>query len=113
MADRGHAADEILQRAPPQPDGLGHAKVLADGAALGMVDVAGPFGGVSVGTATERRKEIELQVVMRVNQSGQQFETRQIENRTRTCESHRRVDRAIRTAGVRHAASKSSGLPAC
>src|ERR1019366_895641 len=120
MADRGHTAQQVLERAPPEPYRLGHAQLLADRTAVGMVDVAGPGGGIRVDAAAQLRKEVELQVVVGVDQTGHDKMAGQIEiggghgyappllQPTR----HLRTQRASSTAGVRRAASYSSGLPA-
>src|ERR1035441_3470420 len=53
MADRGHTAQQILQRAPPEAYWFGHLQVLANRTAVRMVDVAGPFTRIRVGTAAQ------------------------------------------------------------
>ena len=69
MADRGHAAQQVFERAPPEPYRFGHAQLLTDRTAAGMVDVARPGGGIRVGAPAQLREEVELQVVVGVDQT--------------------------------------------
>src|SRR5262245_15506889 len=79
--------------------------MLAYRTAIRMVDVARPFRGVAVTAGSEQWEEVELEVIVRVDQSGTDLAAREVE-------LHTRVHRASRTAGTRVAGSNSSGRPA-
>ena len=70
MADRGNTAQQILQCTPPEAHGFGYAQMLANGTAIGMIDVARPFTGIRIGAAAQLRKKVEFQMVVRVDQTG-------------------------------------------
>jgi hypothetical protein len=44
-----------------------------------MVDVAGPFTGIRIGTTAQLREEVEFQVVVRVDQAGKHHMAGKIE----------------------------------
>ncbi len=128
MADGGDAADEILQRTPGQTNVARHAAVLAHGRFIGFVDIVRPRGRIGVWRASEQRKKIEREMIVRVDQAGKNHVSGKIEaagsaakrgdpvlgdrdiepdcfvrakRDTRSGENHRR-QRRIQTAGVVH-----------
>src|SRR6516162_1873507 len=106
MANRGNATQQVLKSTPPQPHRLRHAQLLANGAALGMVNVARPLRSILVRSAPQRRKQVEFQMVVRVDQPRQDQMAAKVEV------LHTRVHQAASTAGVRRAVSKNASLPA-
>ena len=71
MANRRHPAQQVLQPAPQQARGLGHAPVLLDGRFFGPVDVPRPGLRIRVGATPQAGIKTEFQVIVGVNQARQ------------------------------------------
>src|SRR5262249_38578557 len=72
LADRGHACQQVSDRAPPQADVLWNGAVLTDRRLVGLVNVVRPFGKIAGATSAKPRGQRELQVGVGVHPTGQQ-----------------------------------------
>src|SRR5580700_8210788 len=80
MTDGSDSAEKILQAAPKQSRALRYAEVLRNWRFFGPIDVTSPGAGVRIRTAAEPWIQIELQVIVRVDQAGQDKVAFQIQN---------------------------------
>src|SRR5260370_9054266 len=71
VADRGYAAEQILQSAPEEARIFGNRQLLANGGFAGTVNIARPGPGVGIRASSQARVEVELQMIVGVDQSGQ------------------------------------------
>jgi len=70
VADGGDAGKQIANSAPPEPRFFGNGTVLANGGAIGMVDIVCPLGEILVATLSEAREQGEFEMIVRVDQAG-------------------------------------------
>src|SRR6266852_7299692 len=68
VANGGDAAEQVLQTAPEQPQFLWYTEMVANWREIRMIDIAGPLCRIGIGAAAEARKQVELQMVMRIDQ---------------------------------------------
>ena len=99
MANRGNAAQQILERAPPEPHRFGYAQMLANGTAIGMVDVARPFTRIRIGATAQLGEEVEFQMVVRVDQAGKHDMAGEIEGGHVFIQRVNRIDRRGTSSG--------------
>src|ERR1700679_776445 len=78
MANGGDSAKQVANRAPPEADRPGYFAVLCDERRPGGVDIVGPLGRVLIGSIPDVRKETEFQMIVGIDQSGQQKITREV-----------------------------------
>ena len=72
MTDRGHAAQQVLDPAPKKTERLGHLQMLSNGIAVRARKYPRAHAlRIGVGSATEARIQIELQVIVSIDQAGQ------------------------------------------
>src|SRR6185437_15350589 len=76
---RCHAGKQILDSAPQKPQGFGHLEMLPYGRLLRAVDVFSPGGCVFIMLVPEAWKQIELQVIVRIDESREDQEPSEIQ----------------------------------
>jgi len=79
MAYRGDAAHQIAQASPDQAQMLGDQQVLSNRITLRMIDIARPFGRIRVRTGAQTREQGEVEMVVRVDQAGQDLKPAEIQ----------------------------------
>src|SRR5665213_2197853 len=72
MRDGGHTAQQILDRAPRQPDRLWDGAVLFERRIVWTIDVRRPLACVQIESGSEAREQIQFKMVMRIDEPGQQ-----------------------------------------
>src|SRR6516165_12803553 len=78
VTDRGCAAEKIADAAPPEASFARNLTVFGDGGAAGLVDVFGPFEEVLIAAATEPREKREFEMVVSVDEAGENEESVEI-----------------------------------
>src|SRR5581483_7092052 len=112
VADRSDPARQIPQAAPPQAQRFGNLQMLAQRRFAGTINIARPLGGVRVNPAAQAREKREFQMVVRVDQPGQDLQALQIEFNSLDGSFHFFVQRATKIAAWREASSNWAGFPA-
>src|SRR5262249_54854468 len=79
----GDPCRQVLDTAPEQPDGFWDPQLLAHRRIVRAVDIGRPLRGAGIRASPEARKQIEFQVLMRVDQSRQNEEPRKVHAHTR------------------------------
>jgi hypothetical protein len=70
VGDGGHPAEDVLERAPAQAHVPGEALDRRDDRRVAPVNVGAPFPVVRVLLVTERRVQVELEMIVRVGEPG-------------------------------------------
>ena len=78
VTDGGCAAEKIADAAPPEASFARNLTVFGDGGAAGLVDVFGPFEEVLIAAATEPREKREFEMVVSVDEAGENEESVEI-----------------------------------
>src|SRR5450759_5023311 len=81
VRDRGNTRQQVLDGAPMQALGLLQSAMLSDRKVVAMVNVGRPFQKVRVSSVAEARKQVEFEMVVRVDQSRQQKISSEINGR--------------------------------
>src|SRR5260370_10296954 len=100
VANGGDAAEQVLQPAPEQPQFLWYTKMVANWREIRMINIAGPLCRIGIGAASEARKQVELQMVMRIDQPRQNHVTAEVQPQVPAIQSHGLVQMPIQTAGM-------------
>src|SRR6516162_3958033 len=78
VTDGGCAAEKIADAAPPEPCFPRNLTVVGDLGTAGLVDVFSPFEKVLVAAATEPREKREFEMVVSVDEAGENEESVEI-----------------------------------
>lgn len=78
VANGGHPANQVLHAAPPEAHALGNCQVLAKRRTIRMINVPRPRPEIGVRPMAEPWKEIEFQMVVSIDKSGENQVPRQI-----------------------------------
>lgn len=112
MANRRDTARQISQAAPQQAQPLGNLQMLADRRLVRMIDVPRPLRCVRILTPAQTRKQRELEMIVRVDQSGQNLQPVKIQLDSLDGTLHVFTHRATKIAGCRAASSNTESFPA-
>ena len=78
VTDGGCAAEKVADAAPPEASFARNSTVVGDLGTAGLVDVFGPFEEVLVAAATEPREKRKFEMVVSVDEAGENEESVEI-----------------------------------
>src|SRR5690242_9843559 len=80
VADSSHPAQQVLNCTPPQPVLLFHREVLPERRTTRLINIGCPITIVRIGAGAESRQQIKFKMVVRIDESGKNQISRQIDN---------------------------------